>query len=131
MRNHKNASTFEEFAAQVYSPVQTPSPFSQGPTRASGVSCRSVEGSCQQPSNITTLAAALIDSHTSASTHNMRGRLQTDVSRLREGRVWFMGESDQHGISPRPLKKLSLKTGPKRMNPSLTPPDSPTSRRSK
>lgn len=50
------------------------------------------------------------------------------------GRVWFMGgegDQHQHGISPRPLKKLALKTGPKRMAPSLTPPDSPTSRRSK
>jgi len=28
MRNHKEATTFEEFTANVYSPVQPPSPFS-------------------------------------------------------------------------------------------------------
>lgn len=50
-------------------------------------------------------------------------------------RVWFVSSNEsesnsQHGISPRPLKKLVLKSGPKRMAPP-TPPDSPTSRRSK
>ncbi|XP_053985910.1 ral GTPase-activating protein subunit alpha-1 isoform X9 [Hylaeus volcanicus] len=47
MRNHKEATTFEEFTANVYSPVQPPSPFSG----ASSVSASS------------NLAAALIDSH--------------------------------------------------------------------
>jgi hypothetical protein len=36
IRNHKDATTFEEFTAQVYSPVQTVSPFCQGPNRSSG-----------------------------------------------------------------------------------------------
>ncbi|XP_076480180.1 putative Rho GTPase-activating protein CG5521 isoform X4 [Bombus vancouverensis nearcticus] len=47
MRNHKEATTFEEFTANVYSPVQPPSPFSG----TSSVSASS------------NLAAALIDSH--------------------------------------------------------------------
>lgn len=55
------------------------------------------------------------------------------VSGLEGAKVWFAGgdgdHSNQHGISPRPLKKLVLKGGPKRCP--LTPPDSPTSRRSK
>lgn len=37
MKNHKNATTFEEFASQVFSPLQTQSPFYQGPARASGM----------------------------------------------------------------------------------------------
>lgn len=35
MRNHKEPTTFEEFAANVYSPVQPPSPFS-GTSSVSG-----------------------------------------------------------------------------------------------
>ena len=35
MRNHKEATTFEEFAANVYSPVQPVSPFS-GASSVSG-----------------------------------------------------------------------------------------------
>jgi len=126
MRNHKNCTTFEEFAAQVFSPIQTPSPFCPGPTRASGISSRSVEQ--QIPStNSSNLAAALIDSHPCQSneTHRAKGS---------EGaKVWFVGADTehtlQHGISPRPLKKLVLKSGPKRGL--STPPDSPTSHRSK
>lgn len=36
VRNHKDATTFEEFTAQVYSPVQATSPFCPGPNRSSG-----------------------------------------------------------------------------------------------
>lgn len=36
VQNHKEPTTFEEFAAQVYSPVQSLSPFCPGPTRSSG-----------------------------------------------------------------------------------------------
>lgn len=39
IRNHKDSTTFEEFTAQVYSPVQTVSPFSPGPNRSSGKKC--------------------------------------------------------------------------------------------
>ncbi|XP_039283019.1 ral GTPase-activating protein subunit alpha-1 [Nilaparvata lugens] len=144
VRNHKNATTFEEFAAQVYSPVQTPSPFGISTTRASGVSMRSVEtgsGACAVNTSSSTLAAALIDSHTHTH-HNLRNRLASDISRLKgqEGggnRVWFAaGEAGDAGISPRPLKKLALKAGSRRAPqpqqvPPSTPPDSPTSRRSK
>ncbi|XP_012145628.1 putative Rho GTPase-activating protein CG5521 isoform X6 [Megachile rotundata] len=84
MRNHKEATTFEEFTANVYSPVQPPSPFS-------GTSSVSV----------------------------------SDGSR-----VWFSNDTPDstalHGISPRPVKKMSFKTGPKqRANTQSTPPDSP------
>ncbi|XP_017891337.1 ral GTPase-activating protein subunit alpha-1 isoform X7 [Ceratina calcarata] len=84
MRNHKEATTFEEFTANVYSPVQPPSPFS-------GASSVSV----------------------------------SDGSR-----VWFSNDTPDstalHGISPRPVKKMSFKTGPKqRANTQPTPPDSP------
>ncbi|XP_075222670.1 putative Rho GTPase-activating protein CG5521 [Lycorma delicatula] len=134
VRNHKNATTFEEFAAQVFSPVQTPAPFGISSARASGVSCRSVEGtqvsSCPSaPSS--TLAAALIDSH---PPQNLRNRLASDLYRLKgnESRVWFAGGDGDSGISPRPLKKLALKSATRRApGPPVTPPDSPTSRRSK
>lgn len=36
VHNHKDATTFEEFTAQVYSPVQPVSPFCPGPNRSSG-----------------------------------------------------------------------------------------------
>lgn len=50
-----------------------------------------MEGSsCSQVTNSTTLAAALIDSHTTTSTHNMRGRLATDASRLRGVHFYFI-----------------------------------------
>ena len=39
VRNHKDATTFEEFTAQVYSPVQPVSPFCPGPNRSSGKHC--------------------------------------------------------------------------------------------
>ncbi|CAL7949772.1 unnamed protein product [Xylocopa violacea] len=84
MRNHKESTTFEEFTANVYSPVQPPSPFSG----ASSVSAS--DGS----------------------------------------RVWFSNDTPDstalHGISPRPVKKMSFKTGPKqRASTQPTPPDSP------
>ena len=58
-------------------------------------------------------------------------------------RVWFASsetassDTGLHGISPRPLKKLSFKTTARRSltakseSVSLTPPDSPTTRKSK
>ncbi|KAG7202596.1 hypothetical protein KM043_009788 [Ampulex compressa] len=56
MRNHKESTTFEEFTANVYSPVQPPSPFSS----ASSVSGSTTSVQSTASSN---LAAALIDSH--------------------------------------------------------------------
>ncbi|KAK7793523.1 hypothetical protein R5R35_010590 [Gryllus longicercus] len=141
VRNHKEATTFEEFAAQVYSPVQTASPFCPGPTRSSGtsLSSRSPEPSCP-PVPSSTLAAALLDSHqprhgSSSTTGDARLRGPDGI------RVWFASNEPQsadgglHGISPRPLKKLSFKTTARKslaVKPdSLTPPDSPTTRKSK
>jgi len=45
-------------------------------------------------------------------------------------RVWFSNDTPEstalHGISPRPVKKMSFKTGPKqKTNTQPTPPDSP------
>ncbi|XP_049857449.1 probable Rho GTPase-activating protein CG5521 isoform X1 [Schistocerca gregaria] len=139
--NHREPTTFEEFAAQVYSPVQTPSPFCGGPTRSSGtsLSSRSPEPSCSSaPSS--TLAAALLDSH-----HHCSGSPSDSRIRGAESiRVWFAGnevasaaDSGLHGISPRPLKKLSFKTTARKSlavrceSVSLTPPDSPTTRKTK
>ncbi|XP_014609505.1 PREDICTED: ral GTPase-activating protein subunit alpha-1 isoform X3 [Polistes canadensis] len=118
MRNHKESTTFEEFTANVYSPVQPASPFSG----TSSVSASS------------NLAAALIDSHqgrsglrsTSATSNDIRANRASDGSR-----VWFSADAQDtntalHGISPRPVKKMSFKSGPKqRTNTQPTPPDSP------
>ncbi|KAJ9597262.1 hypothetical protein L9F63_011866, partial [Diploptera punctata] len=64
VQNHKDSTTFEEFAAQIYSPMQTVSPFCSGPVHSSGMSfsSRSSEPSCTTVSS-STLAAALLDSH--------------------------------------------------------------------
>ncbi|XP_072745344.1 probable Rho GTPase-activating protein CG5521 isoform X7 [Anoplolepis gracilipes] len=133
MRNHKEPTTFEEFAANVYSPVQPPSPFS-------GTS--SVSGSTTSVQSIASsnLAAALIDSHqgrsglrstSTASSDNRANRVLQNIFRVSDGsRVWFSNDTPEsttlHGISPRPVKKMSFKTGPKqRANTQSTPPDSP------
>ncbi|XP_015178189.1 PREDICTED: probable Rho GTPase-activating protein CG5521 isoform X3 [Polistes dominula] len=73
MRNHKESTTFEEFTANVYSPVQPASPFS-GTSSVSG-STTSVQSTASS-----NLAAALIDSHqgrsglrsTSATSNDIR-----------------------------------------------------------
>ncbi|XP_069689068.1 probable Rho GTPase-activating protein CG5521 isoform X3 [Periplaneta americana] len=146
VRNHKDSTTFEEFTAQVYSPVQTLSPFCPGPTRSSGtsLSSRSPEPSCTSASS-STLAAALLDSHQHRFGYRNSSAAGQD-SRVRgtDGiRVWFASNESSstdaglHGISPRPLKKLSFKTTARRSlttkteSISLTPPDSPTTKKSK
>ncbi|XP_035724570.1 probable Rho GTPase-activating protein CG5521 isoform X8 [Vespa mandarinia] len=126
MRNHKESTTFEEFTANVYSPVQPASPFS-GTSSVSG-STTSVQSTASS-----NLAAALIDSHqgrsglrsTSATSNDTRANRASDGSR-----VWFSNDAQEntalHGISPRPVKKMSFKSGPKqRTNTQPTPPDSP------
>ncbi|KAL6448719.1 hypothetical protein ACFW04_000500 [Cataglyphis niger] len=133
MRNHKEPTTFEEFAANVYSPVQPPSPFS-GTSSVSG-STTSVQSTASS-----NLAAALIDSHqgrsglrstSTASSDNRANRVLQNIFRVSDGsRVWFSNDIPEsttlHGISPRPIKKMSFKTGPKqRANTQSTPPDSP------
>ncbi|XP_050590478.1 probable Rho GTPase-activating protein CG5521 isoform X9 [Bombus affinis] len=133
MRNHKEATTFEEFTANVYSPVQPPSPFS-GTSSVSG-STTSVQSTASS-----NLAAALIDSHqgrsglrssSAASSDNRANRVLHNLFRVSDGsRVWFSNDTPEstalHGISPRPVKKMSFKTGPKqRANTQPTPPDSP------
>ncbi|XP_026674895.1 probable Rho GTPase-activating protein CG5521 isoform X9 [Ceratina calcarata] len=133
MRNHKEATTFEEFTANVYSPVQPPSPFS-GASSVSG-STTSVQSTASS-----NLAAALIDSHqgrsglrssSAASSDNRANRVLHNLFRVSDGsRVWFSNDTPDstalHGISPRPVKKMSFKTGPKqRANTQPTPPDSP------
>ncbi|XP_043685130.1 ral GTPase-activating protein subunit alpha-1 isoform X1 [Vespula pensylvanica] len=126
MRNHKESTTFEEFTANVYSPVQPASPFS-GTSSVSG-STTSVQSTASS-----NLAAALIDSHqgrsglrsTSTTSNDTRANRASDGSR-----VWFSSDAQEntalHGISPRPVKKMSFKSGPKqRTNTQPTPPDSP------
>ncbi|XP_050465782.1 probable Rho GTPase-activating protein CG5521 isoform X8 [Cataglyphis hispanica] len=126
MRNHKEPTTFEEFAANVYSPVQPPSPFS-GTSSVSG-STTSVQSTASS-----NLAAALIDSHQGRSGLRSTSTASSDnrANRVSDGsRVWFSNDIPEsttlHGISPRPVKKMSFKTGPKqRANTQSTPPDSP------
>ncbi|XP_014469000.1 PREDICTED: probable Rho GTPase-activating protein CG5521 isoform X4 [Dinoponera quadriceps] len=126
MRNHKEATTFEEFTANVYSPVQPPSPFS-GASSVSG-STTSVQSTASS-----NLAAALIDSHQGRSGLRSVSTASSDnrANRVSDGsRVWFSNDTPEsttlHGISPRPVKKMSFKTGPKqRANTQPTPPDSP------
>ncbi|XP_077268633.1 putative Rho GTPase-activating protein CG5521 isoform X2 [Temnothorax americanus] len=126
MRNHKEATTFEEFTANVYSPVQPPSPFSA----ASSVSGSTTSVQSTASSN---LAAALIDSHQGRSGLRSSSTASSDnrANRVSDGsRVWFSNDIPEstalHGISPRPVKKMSFKTGPKqRANTQPTPPDSP------
>ncbi|OAD60384.1 hypothetical protein WN48_05683 [Eufriesea mexicana] len=126
MRNHKEATTFEEFTANVYSPVQPPSPFS-GTSSVSG-STTSVQSTASS-----NLAAALIDSHQGRSGLRSSSAASSDnrANRVSDGsRVWFSNDTPDstvlHGISPRPVKKMSFKTGPKqRANTQPTPPDSP------
>ncbi|XP_018351376.1 PREDICTED: probable Rho GTPase-activating protein CG5521 isoform X5 [Trachymyrmex septentrionalis] len=126
MRNHKEATTFEEFTANVYSPVQPPSPFSA----ASSVSGSTTSVQSTASSN---LAAALIDSHQGRSGLRSSSTASSDnrANRVSDGsRVWFSSDTPEspalHGISPRPVKKMSFKTGPKqKANTQPTPPDSP------
>ncbi|XP_020286965.1 probable Rho GTPase-activating protein CG5521 isoform X8 [Pseudomyrmex gracilis] len=126
IRNHKEATTFEEFTANVYSPVQPPSPFS-GASSVSG-STTSVQSTASS-----NLAAALIDSHQGRSGLRGSSAASSDnrANRVSDGsRVWFSSDTPEnttlHGISPRPVKKMSFKTGPKqRANTQSTPPDSP------
>nr|XP_046485435.1 probable Rho GTPase-activating protein CG5521 [Neodiprion pinetum] len=133
VRNHKEATTFEEFAANVYSPVQPPSPFSC--TSSVSGSMTSVQSTASS-----NLAAALIDSHhgrpslrssSAASSDNRANRVLHNLLRVSDGsRVWFSSDttdtSTLHGISPRPVKRMSFKTGPKHKGTSqATPPDSP------
>ncbi|XP_063984657.1 probable Rho GTPase-activating protein CG5521 isoform X4 [Diachasmimorpha longicaudata] len=129
MRNHKESTTFEEFAANVYAPVQPISPFSGG---------SSVTGSIAsvQSTASSNLAAALLDSHhgrPSLRNNSSSSGVDNRTNRASDGsRVWFSADTQDspalHGISPRPLKKMSFKTGPKHRNSSTqqsTPPDSP------
>ncbi|XP_011301901.1 probable Rho GTPase-activating protein CG5521 isoform X2 [Fopius arisanus] len=129
MRNHKESTTFEEFAANVYAPVQPISPFSGG---------SSVTGSIAsvQSTASSNLAAALLDSHhgrPSLRNNSASSGVDNRTNRASDGsRVWFSADTQDspalHGISPRPLKKMSFKTGPKHRSSSTqqsTPPDSP------
>ncbi|XP_063231262.1 LOW QUALITY PROTEIN: ral GTPase-activating protein subunit alpha-1 [Bacillus rossius redtenbacheri] len=137
VRNHKEPTTFEEFAAQVYSPVQPASPFYPGPIRASGtsLSSRCPDADCP-PAPSSNLAAALLDSHHHHHHRFRFGQAPGPDGRFR-GNESGLADGSLHGISPRPLKKLSFKTTARKslsVRPdsiSITPPDSPTLRKSK
>ncbi|XP_044013466.1 ral GTPase-activating protein subunit alpha-1 isoform X2 [Aphidius gifuensis] len=128
MRNYKESTTFEEFAANVYSPIQPTTLFS-GASSVTG-SITSVQSTASS-----NLAAALLDSNQGRPTlRNNSGSSGIDnrTNRASDGsRVWFSTDTQDspalHGISPRPLKKMSFKTGPKHRNNNQqsTPPDSP------
>lgn len=123
VRNHKDATTYEEFAGHVFSPAPGSTCYT-GQNRSSGVpqSFPDRDANCSSQ-----LAAALIDSHRHSSPRASSSGFQD---------VPLRGEVDAlHGISPRPLKKLPLKLNSRATkglgSSSLTPPDSPTSRKSK
>ncbi|XP_065226643.1 ral GTPase-activating protein subunit alpha-1 isoform X2 [Planococcus citri] len=102
VRNHKMSSTYEDFAANIYAP-------------GSANIC--------YPTNPQSKTTAPGDSSSS------------------NGNVWLAGDhavvdvdSSVVGISPRPFKKLTSKSSARRsmiVTPTLTPPDSPTLRKSK
>ncbi|XP_034238105.1 probable Rho GTPase-activating protein CG5521 isoform X3 [Thrips palmi] len=128
VKNHKDATTYEEFTGHVFSPAPSSSTFYSGPNRTSGVPHNYPERDSSF-THSSQLAAALLDSHRHPSPRSSNAGLH-DVP-LRGG-----SEVDAlHGISPRPLKKLPLKLNSRAAkglgSSSLTPPDSPTSRKSK
>ncbi|KAK9497959.1 hypothetical protein O3M35_003854 [Rhynocoris fuscipes] len=151
IKNHKKSTTFEEFAANVYSPAQNfYNETNQCGSRNKLTSLQNIdEGSTSSAGSTTSSTlAALLDS----STHKLHSQITGDDS----SNNWLNGNEikDDHitsaaaahsGVSPRPHKKTNVivtkgthnyhhhhhhhrRGGP---NPHLTPPDSPTSRRSK
>ncbi|XP_057337065.1 ral GTPase-activating protein subunit alpha-1 isoform X2 [Microplitis mediator] len=125
MRNYKESTTFEEFATNIYSPVPPKNSFSgvSSVTDSITTSVQSIASS--------NLAAALLDSHQGCS-NVLRGNtafsgIDMRMNRASDGSKVLQDSPALHGISPRPLKKMSFKSSPKPRNSNqhLTPPDSP------
>ncbi|KAK3931767.1 Ral GTPase-activating protein subunit alpha-2 [Frankliniella fusca] len=127
VKNHKDATTYEEFTGNVFSPAPGSATFYSNPVRVSGQNYPEREGNSAHGSQ---LAAALLDSHRNPSPRLSTTGLQDVPLRGTVDHVDTL-----HGISPRPLKKLPLKLNSRASkglgSSSLTPPDSPTSRKSK
>ncbi|XP_026816588.1 ral GTPase-activating protein subunit alpha-1 isoform X1 [Rhopalosiphum maidis] len=101
MKNYKHSSTFEEFISNVYSPVQTTSPFQQQPYLRSNSEKYKSDDFVLSGSSSSNLAAALIDS--SHRNRNTKG-LSIDWSKKNGTDVDVLISA---GISPRPHKKLT------------------------
>ncbi|XP_046401703.1 probable Rho GTPase-activating protein CG5521 isoform X2 [Ischnura elegans] len=165
VQNHRESSTFEDFIAQVYSPVMGSSPFGHGAVRSSGAVGHSPEpgplGGVAPNSSLlphstppppSTLAAALLDHH-----HHIRFGGLRSVRGSDGIKVWFGGgggnaassggnadtssSSATAGVSPRPIKRPTFKSGGamhqrksfsvRSESVPVTPPDSPTPRKLK
>lgn len=129
IKNHKKQTTFEEFAANIYSPQEHISAnVCQSSTGSSSLQNTEECSTSSAGSTNSSTLAALLDSSTYKMTHHSH-LVGDDIRASYAG-----GDSElssNSGVSPRPLKKLVMKSGSKRTQPLLTPPDSPTSRRSK
>ncbi|XP_073994212.1 probable Rho GTPase-activating protein CG5521 isoform X1 [Rhodnius prolixus] len=135
IKNYKKSTTFEEFAANIYSPTLYLFNDTGQTNRNNLTSLQNLdEGSTSSAGSTTSSTlAALLDS----TTHKLHSPLPGDDSNN-----WLGSElKDEHsvaqsGISPRPHKKSNPGKSShhyhhRRGGPHLTPPDSPTSRRSK
>ncbi|XP_024085284.1 ral GTPase-activating protein subunit alpha-1 isoform X2 [Cimex lectularius] len=133
IKNHKKPSTFEEFTANIFSPLQPTAELNSQQKHPGSIHPIMEDGSVSSAgSNGSSTLAALLDS----TTHKMAYNSHAGGGGEDTG-SWASGEggdiSCNPGISPRPHKKLVIKTGHRRQHnqPMLTPPDSPVSKRSK
>lgn len=122
IKNYRKQTTFEEFAANIYSPQEYNSlNICQGNSLQNTEECSSSLGS-----NSSSTLAALLDTTTY--------RINQHSQMTDDGGTSYSGVESEisscSGVSPRPLKKVGMKSSSKK-TPLLTPPDSPTSRRSK
>uniref|UniRef100_A0A0A9X1L4 Ral GTPase-activating protein subunit alpha-1 n=3 Tax=Lygus hesperus TaxID=30085 RepID=A0A0A9X1L4_LYGHE len=126
IKNHKKSCTFEEFTSNIFSPVQA----SQYQT----TSYQKLPGSYQY-SNIDDGCASSTGSTSSNTLVTLLDSQKLlNASHSGEESGSWTGEEQlpsHPGISPRPMKKSTAKSGNRPKNPLLTPPESPTSRRSK
>ncbi|XP_017775856.1 PREDICTED: ral GTPase-activating protein subunit alpha-1 isoform X1 [Nicrophorus vespilloides] len=120
---HRDATTYEDFIARVYSPVMSLNSMSYSASAGGGDASSS-------SSNPSSLAAALLDSGQSLKTSQREHKFKDSRG------VWFnhADNVESTSISPRPLKKLqtTLKNVPRRSmkqdqhHSSDNPPESPT-----
>nr|XP_024218531.1 probable Rho GTPase-activating protein CG5521 [Halyomorpha halys] len=130
IKSYRKHTTFEEFAANIYSPQEYNSlNICQGSTGSEyGGSLQNAEEcSSSLGSNSSTTLAALLD--TTTFRINQHSHMTDDSGTSYTGVESEI--SSCSGVSPRSLKKMGMKSGYKKPQPLLTPPDSPTSRRSK
>ncbi|KAG8192293.1 hypothetical protein JTE90_002117 [Oedothorax gibbosus] len=94
VQNHKDRTTFEQFAANVYSPAP---PKSHAPSRSSGPPSRT-DSACSR--GIPNLAAALLDAHSKGSAYSPSMRSRT------------VSQSTVEDLSPHSSPQVSLRDRP-------------------